>query len=179
MNTQKMSRMVAVLRGLVYLVIVLTIAEIVGAVLNDQKVYLDIGGELWSRALSAFDAADRIVIIVGYGLSATILVWGVYQLIRLCRLFDVGVIFAPETVRCFKRFAAALITLAVYDTLRPLFLIGYLWARGSIPHAPDMDPVMILGFVQADTLALGVLFFVISRIMEIGLELRSETELTI
>lgn len=158
MNVQKMSRMVTLLRVLVYVLMIFHLVGIVGAFVSDQDIYLEIGGTLWQQKLSAFSITDQVMIALIMLLPTGVLMWGLYQLIKLCRLFDTGIIFAPETTQGFKRFAIALIILSILETLATPLLVGYLWVRESIPAFPDFELLNTIDILETDLFAFGVLF---------------------
>ena len=179
MKTKKLSRLVSILRAFIYIVIAFRVIGFVGAFASDQDIYLELDGALWSQQLTSFSITDQVFIGIIIAAPSLILIWGLYQLIKLCRLFDSGVIFATDTVRCFKMFAASLIVVAVAETVASPILIGYLWLRAIIPDFADVDAINALSMVQVDVLAFGVLFFVLARIMEEGIELKQDSEMTI
>mgnify|MGYP003882789541 CR=1 FL=1 len=178
-STAKMDKLISLLRVLVWFVLIAQAISLAAVFINDEDIYLQIEGELWHQPLSAFQASDQFFVAVVLIVPTLILMWGLFQIAVLCRYYKGGVLFALDTILCFKRFAIALIALAVVETLMLPILIFYLWSRQALPGLPDFDPVDLLEVLQTEILLVGVLFFVITRIMETGLEMKQEVELTI
>ena len=174
-----LSRMVTVLRWLIY---ILAAAQIFKAILflaGQDKVYLPLNGEIWSKTFASFGTPDQIILIVAHSIHTGIFLWGLYQLSILVRWFAKGVIFSIDTINCVKRFSVALIFYALAESLLPPILIAYLWARDILPAAPEMDLSFLMNFLDVHIFTAGVLFFIISRILETGLQNQNELELTI
>ncbi len=179
MNEVKLTRLVLILRWLIITVMVLQIVEGVSLFLTDQDVYLEFNGETWRRSISAFDNVDQIFIGLIVFIPTFVLLWGLFQLIKMCNLFDQGVIFAQGTITCFKQFSLSLIVLSGIETLGTPALLIYFWVRGIYDKFPDVGIMLILDTLEISLLAFGVLCFLITRIMEISLEQKEELELTI
>lgn len=179
MNEVKLTRLVLILRWLIITVMILQIVEGVSLFVTDQDVYLKFNGEIWKRSISAFENMDQVFIGLIVFIPTFVLLWGLFQLIKMCTFFDQGVIFAHETITCFKRFSLSLIVLSGVETLGNPALLIYFWVRGIYDKFPDVGIMLILDTLEISLLAFGVLCFLITRIMEISLEQKEELELTI
>ena len=89
-------------------------------------------------------------------------------------------IFSRDTVACFKRFSLSLVAVAVTQTATIPLLIVYLWNRGVLPaEISPPAPGLLLEIFRADIFLIGILFCLISKIIEAAMEMNSEFELTV
>ncbi|RED53844.1 DUF2975 domain-containing protein [Aestuariispira insulae] len=179
MPSQKLRQLILILRVLVYLVILLQLVGFASTYLADEKIYLKIDGEIWEQRILGLSIPHQIVIGIYMFIPSAILIGGLLQIAGLCNHFAAGVIFSSETVRNFKRFAMALVLLGMVDMLITPLLIGYLKLVDITPAWPDVDLSLVLDLLSLEVVMVGVLFFVIARIMETGLAMKDEMELTV
>ena len=179
MATNKLSRLVSLLIFLVYLVMLMQIAGFVMVFATGQELGLKIDGQIWLQEISEMALSDQLFIALILFLPTATFLWAIFQIERICRQFWKGNIFALVNVLRFKRFALALLALGAMEmTVNPALII-YLWGRDLIPNWPDIDAAFILDTLEAEIIMVGVLFFVIARIMETGLAMKDEMELTV
>ena len=179
MPSQKLRQLILVLRILVYIVILLQLAGFASIYLSDEKLYLKIDDEIWEKRILDLTLGNQIMVGVYMFIPTAILIWGLVQIDGLCTFFSKGMIFCNGTVLKFKRFALALLLLGVVEMLITPMLIAYLKLVGIAPAWPDMDFSLVLDLLELEVVMVGVLFFVISRIMETGLAMKDEMELTV
>ena len=173
MNTR---RMILVLEILVYLVIVMNLINGVAISLGEQPISLLIDGELWSRKLQDLAWEDAAVIHGVVWISQLVWISTVWQIKGVCRSFRRGEIFSREVAVLLKRFAMGLIAVAILSAVTVPFVGLYLVAAGVIPQFPDISA---FDFGETEILMVGVFFFVIAWIQEMGAEMKNDVDLTI
>jgi len=179
MTIQKMSRQIMLLRIMLYAVMVSQVGGSLGIFLLDENIYLEIEGTIWQQKISEFQILDQLAIGGMMLCSSIVLLYGLFQLIFLCRVFDKGSFFTKETIRYCKLFSISIMLLAVIETVLSPILLAYLWLRDAIPEFPEISFLVAVDMLHVDTLAFGFLFYVMSKIMETGFEMKNELELTI
>lgn len=179
MGDQRIGSSVFLLRCLAIAVIVVQVGEAVIFLAWEDMLYLEIDDEIWSQRFWDFPILERWVLFELFLLPLIIMVWAAYQLIQLCREFDRGGIFTSETVGRIHKFAVATLALAAAETLIFPIVVTFLDLRGALPGAPDISLLTLVGMVEFEIFMVGVLFFLIARVMRRGLEIQSEQELTI
>lgn len=179
MQNQRMRQLVRLLKWLIYLAVAAQIAGLGLFFFNGGELHLMIEGEIWSRRIEALNAADQLFVTAIISSSAAMLIWGMSHVAMLCRLYQGGMIFSIDCIQCFKKFAVALLLVAILETAAVPALVGYLWSRGVIPAFPEFDLPVLMDIVQVEIFMVGILFFVIARIMEVGAEMQDEMALTV
>ena len=179
MATNKLSQLVLLLILLVYLVMVMQVAGFIAVFSTGQKLGLEFDGELWLQEVSEMAGTDQLFIALILFLPTATFLWGIFQIERICWQFWRGNIFALVNVLRFKRFALALLALGAMEMAVNPALIIYLRGRELIPGWPDIDAAFVLDTLEPEIVMVGVLFFVIARIMETGLAMKDEMELTV
>ncbi len=179
MSDKKISRLVTALKWLLWLTALLQVDGIIVFFVTNENLYLEIGGEIWKQAILDFSLLDQIVIAIILAVPTIVLLWGLYQLLKLCGYYAKGIFFVLETNLCFKNFAKSLIIMAILETAVTPLLISYLWVQESIPAIPDITWLFVIDNIEIPLLAFGVLIFLISKIMEIAIAQNDELELTV
>ena len=179
MQNQRMRQLVRLLKWLIYLAVAAQVAGLALVFFNGGELHLLIEGEIWSRRVDEMNAADQLFVTAIMCSSAAMLIWGMSHVAMLCRLYQGGLIFSADCIQCFKKFALALLFVAILETASVPALVGYLWVREVLPAFPEFDLTILMDIVQVEIFMVGILFFVIARIMEVGVEMQDEMALTV
>ncbi|RED53842.1 DUF2975 domain-containing protein [Aestuariispira insulae] len=179
MREQKIAQLVSILRWMVYLVVIVQIGTVATLFLSDDKIYFVMADGIWSQRISTLNAADQLFVSTVLVMPVAVFLWGVSQIALLCKLFEAGMIFSLDAVQSFKRFSIALVMVALAQTAVVPLLIVYLYNRDVLPAIPEPVPGQILSVLRADIFLVGVLFWLISKIVETVMEMKSEYELTV
>lgn len=174
-NTLSVRQLTLWLRILTVAASIMTVAEDTLSFFTDKPVALFINGELWTKKISYFEIQDRLVV---FGiLNTKTLLWliALYQIWRLCQLYNRAEFFTVRNAFCFANVGHALIGMAVVDTLIVPLVGVFLKYRNIIPQMPDMNIFM----PELDLLAAGLFFWLIAKIMERAAIMREEIDLTI
>lgn len=179
MSDPRIGTSVFLLRCLAIAVIVVQIGEAVVFLAWEDTLYLEIDGEIWSQGFWEFPLLERWVMFEFFMLPLLIVVWASYQLIQLCGEYRRGNIFSVGSITRIHKFAVATLSLAAVESAIFPIIVGFLHLRGALPGAPDLSLLTLISVVEFEIFMVGVLFFLIARVMRRGLELESEQELTI
>lgn len=98
------------------------------------------------------------------------------QIEAIARLLSAGEYFSQRVVARFRRLSHALLGFAVLETLKHPAIAVYLVFADALPALPEMS---VFDIVRMHTFLFTALFFVFTRIAEVGLSLKSDADLTI
>ena len=124
-------------------------------------------------------ALEQRVVGILFLAPRLIFIWVAAQVVRLCLEFRGGEVFTLKAVTIFQSAAHGVIWLAVTKTLQYPLTSGFLCWRGFIPEETTPDYTQLFEIIEIDILMMGVFFFLIARILKLGLEMKAEQELTI
>jgi hypothetical protein len=179
MSQQNLPKMIMLMRILIFIVVVIELLEPILAYVGDEELFLEINNEIWRKRISELALTDTVFLMAFVYMVTAIWLFGVYQIERLCRLYSKGIIFSAEAIRRFKYFAISLAFIAFVESIEFSVVVGYLWAREIIPAMPDMSPLDYFGLVEIDVFLVAIFFSAIASVMETGVEIQRDKELTI
>jgi hypothetical protein len=98
------------------------------------------------------------------------------NLVKLFRLYEIGQIFRPANVRCFRNLSRALIAWCLVNIAS-----GELLSLALTAHHPPGQRMISVGFGSPDITALlvGLILSVIAWVMEEGRKMQEEQDLTV
>lgn len=173
---KRVDRLIVGLRALVYGAVALTLFKLGNSLVNGQTLLFLIDGVPWVGNLK--DLSGRDAVAVGGFLWMSQAPWlvAVVQVERIARCAARGEFLTSEIALHFKRLSQAVLVYTVFECSERAATGLYLAARGLMPGAPDIGVFDVLRF---KLLVVAALFFVITRIVEVGVRLKDEADLTI
>ncbi|MCA8883871.1 MAG: DUF2975 domain-containing protein [Rhodobacteraceae bacterium] len=139
-------------------------------------ITLTSGDEVWSTDFHDQPRHVQIALIALVTGSELPWIFAVVQIALLGRDYMRGTVFTENNTRRFQKIGLALIALGVFGSLLHPAIAALLFAFGGAPWMADMAPLFTL---EIDYLMAGLLFFVIGKIMQRGLELQTSDQFTI
>jgi hypothetical protein len=165
-----------VLLMLAILTIVISFIAPVVLLSGDAPLILAKGADIWRTTLSQLPRFEGALCVVITSLPNIAWVYCVVQILLLARLYRSGKVFTQENTRYFRRIGVGLTLMGFLSALM-LPIIGYmLYYRGISPWLPDMP---LLTLFEPDLLMAGVFFYVLGKIMQRGVELQENDDLTV
>ncbi len=174
-DSAQIQRLTFWLSLLILVASIMTVGEDTMSFFTDKPIALFIDGELWTKRISSFAVKDRLVLFGILNVKTVMWLVALYQIWRLCRLYSQAIFFTVQNARCFANVGRALVGMAVLDTLIVPLCGVFMKSQGIIAKMPDINAFM----PELDLLTAGVLFWLISKIMERASVMREEADFTV
>lgn len=176
MDNPKMQRLVLCLRWLAIAALPLMVIEIAHSVAVGASFSVELAGSAHAFSRDALGETRWLVLMAMQ--SASKLPWLVMilQIEAIARLLGAGEYFSHRSALGFRRLSRAILCLAVLETLERPAIAAYLALSGAVPALPEIS---VFDVVRINILLAAALFFVVARIVELGVSLKADADLTI
>lgn len=172
----RLDRLIVCLRVLVYGAVALTLFKLGSGLVNGQPLLFFIDGAPWIGNLRDLAGGDAVAVSLFLWMSQAPWLLAVVQVERIARSGARGEFLSPQIALHFKRLSQAILAFTVLECCERPATGFYLAAAGLMPGYPD---IAVLDVVRVKLLLVAALFFVITRIVEIGVRLKDDADLTI
>jgi hypothetical protein len=160
----------------VILILIPIICALVWFFINDMSVDMQEAMKLPRYVRFPLPVWARVAGFVVSTLPAFVAMYGIAVLIRLFRLYEMGQIFRPANVRCFRSLSRVLAGwCAANIAAGPLMSLGL-----TLHHPPGQRMISIaLGSPDITAILVGFVLAVIAWVMEEGCKLQEEQDFTV
>lgn len=172
----RLDRLIVCLRLLAYGAIAFTVVEVASGVISGKPLVFSIDGAPWVGNLHDLAGRDAVFVNVFRWMSQIPWLLIVVQVERIARSASQGALLTSEIASYFKRLAQAVLAYGILECCEKPALALYLAAVGLMPKFPD---IAIFDVLRVNLLLVAALFFVIARIVEVGVRLKDDADLTI
>lgn len=169
-------RAILTLRIMCILVLLVQIYEIAIIYSGKYPIILMFDGKIWTKQITDLALGDRIATVFILEVFCLAWLYVVYQFWALCNLYQNNLIFTSANARRFKKMSIGLIIMSISDSTTFAMIGDYLIYRGIITQMPDIDPSMV---IDVNFLAAGVMFWLMTKIMERACILQEDADLTV
>lgn len=176
MDNPRMRRLILCLRWFAIAALPLMMIEIAHTLAFGRSFSVELAGS--ALAFSRDELGETRWMVLVALQSASKLPWLVMivQIEAIARLLAAGEAFSHRSALGFRRLSRAILCLAVLETLERPAIAAYLTLSGATPVLPDIS---VFDVVRINILLAVALFFVVARIVELGVSLKADADLTI
>lgn len=176
MDNPEMKRLILCLRGLAIAALPLMVIEFAHTLAVGRSFSVELAGSALSFARG--DLGETRWTVLQALQSASKLPWlaMILQIEGIARLLGAGETFSHRSALRFRRLSYAILGIAIVETVERPAIAAYLTASGAIPVWPEIS---LFDVVRIGLLLATALFFVVARIVELGVSLKADADLTI
>lgn len=172
----QLDRLIVCLRVLVYGSVAYTVAKLGSGLIDGQPLIFTIHGIPWAGNLRDLAGRDAVVVTVLLWMSQVPWLAAMVQIERIARAAGRREFLSPRVALTFRRLSQAFLAFAVLECCERPAVGFYLAAAQRMPGPPD---IAMFDVIRVNILLAAALFFVITRIVEAGVRLKDEADLTI
>lgn len=169
-------RLIACLRVLVYGAVALVLLEFASGLIDGRSLVFVVDGAPWVGNLRDLSGYDAVAVNVFFWMSQAPWLVAVVQVERIARSAAQREFLSPRMALHFNRFSQAVLVYTVLECCERPAVGLYLAAAGVMPKAPDFT---IFEVFRVNLMLVAALFLVITRIVEVGVRLKDDADLTI
>ncbi len=171
-----LDRLVVCLRVLVYAAMAYSIARVASGLIDGESLDFTIHGTPWTGNLRDLAARDAFAVGVFLWMSQVPWLAAMLHVEGIARAAGRREFFSPGIARHFNRLSWAVLAYAVLECCERPATALYLSAARLVPGTPD---IALSDVIRVKLLLVTALFFVITRIVEVGVRLKDDADLTI
>lgn len=176
MENPDMKRLIFCLRGLALGALPLLAVEFVYHLAVGTSFSVEFAGAVRTWQRPALGETRWAVLETLQWMSKLLWLVAFLQIEAIARRLSMGEYFSPRIVARFYRLSYALLGFTILETLERPAIAAYLVFTGILPAVPEMS---VFDVVRIHMFLFTALFFVFTRIAEIGLSLKADADLTI
>jgi hypothetical protein len=171
-----LDRLIICLRVLVYGAVAYTATKLGSGLINGQTLIFTVQGTPWIGNLHDLAGRDAVVVTAFLWISQVPWLAAMVQIERIARAAGRREFLSPRVALTFRRLSQAFLVFALLECCERPAIGLYLAAIHLMPGSPDLA---VFDVIRVNILLAAALFFVITRIVEAGVRLKDDADLTI
>lgn len=176
MDNPEMKRLILCLRWLAIAALPLMVIEFIHTLAVDQSFSVELAGSMHTFARAELGEFRWTVLQALQWASKLPWLVMILQIEAIARLLGAGEYFSRHSALGFRRLSHAILAIAIIETLERPAIAAYLAFSDVLSVLPEIS---VFDVVRTNILLAVALFFVVARIVELGVSLKADADLTI
>lgn len=176
MDNPRLQRLLLCLRWLAIAALPLMVIEVAHAFAFGRSFSVELAGSALAFGRDALGETRWMVLVALQSASKLPWLLMILQIEAIARLLAQGEPFSHRSAAGFRRLSRAILGVAILETLERPAIAAYLALSGAVPALPEIS---VFDVVRINIVLGASLFFVVALIVELGVSLKADADLTI